>query len=113
MLFLLTLRRILRITPKGKHRVWTAIGGAVCLGMLGLSVFPAILLPDKYQSASHSEPYGVCTVTYGWEDTSRLETFTPDLSGHRKISVQSWYPVNVAKTSATVTNASMATNQVN
>jgi len=77
-------------------------GRAVAFGLAGavllaVCLIPPLLLPIAYAIETPSGPFSVGTVTYGWEDDSRLETFTPDPADHRKIAVQLWYPVDAAQ----------------
>lgn len=72
---------------------------AVIFGLLGVMMvvfclIPAVLLPISYETPVPTGPYAVGTIRYGWEDTGRPETFTPDPADHRKIAVQFWYPVD-------------------
>lgn len=72
---------------------------AVVFGLLGVMMvvfclIPAVLMPISYETTVPSGPYAIGTVTFGWEDTERQETFTPDPADHRKIAVQFWYPVD-------------------
>jgi dienelactone hydrolase len=115
-LFLVTLGRLRRFSPsQPAHRFWAVAGGVLGVIALGLCLVPAILLPFNYRAPTPSGPHAVGTVTFGWEDPSRPETYTPDPADHRKIAVQFWYPVD-ARPAATkggkvLPNAALSTSQ--
>jgi len=51
---------------------------------------PAIIFP-QYEQLPTTGKYTFDTVSYTWEDVSRVETFKTDGS-NRKVTVQFWYP---------------------
>lgn len=75
-----------------RHPFLAVIGRICLLALLGFSCIPAVILPFNYRSPIPTGRFSIGTVTYGWEDTSRLETYTEDPSDYRKIAVQFWYP---------------------
>ncbi len=128
-LFLLNLRpmiRQIRLTQRTsmqqpvshqpvRHQILSILGRVFWLVVLGLSLLPAVLLPFNYHSTPPSGAYAVGTVTYGWVDPARLETFTADPADHRKIAVQFWYPIDPGqsgeKAASAVENALLSTQK--
>jgi predicted dienelactone hydrolase len=99
--FLATVRGIIQGTdPQGKtpsrgRRALTIVG--TVLGLLVLIVaaalpalFPIFRLPEP------TGPYAVGTRYFHWIDKSRPDTYTPDPDDYREVSVQAWYPAELA-----------------
>jgi predicted dienelactone hydrolase len=89
--------------PGQKRNNWLAVGLAVGLGIIVLTV--SIVLPvafPVFRFPHPSGPYEIGTLTYHWVDTNRPELFTADPNDHRELMAQVWYP---AKTGLPVPRA--------
>ncbi len=100
MIFLPTIRRLMHpskpepVAHRGRKIAAGVFGSLILLTCL----IPQALLPIAYDVPMPTGPYAIGTVVYGWEDSSRLEAFTPnDPADHRKIAVQFWYPIEKEK----------------
>jgi dienelactone hydrolase len=84
------LRRPASARPARRGR--TRLSGLIGAVAIALCVVPPTLIPIAYHSATPTGPYAVATLIYGWEDSARPETYTPDPADHRGIAVEIWYP---------------------
>ncbi|MEI7771086.1 MAG: hypothetical protein WCI67_13915 [Chloroflexales bacterium] len=111
--FLVTLGRLRPTAPKAiKHRVWAGLGGVLATILLAVCVVPPTLIPIRYTPPEPTGPYGLGVVTYGWEDPSRLEPYSPDPNAHRRIAVELWYPTDNRQPGARgVADAPISTKQ--
>jgi predicted dienelactone hydrolase len=99
--FLATVRGIIQgAGPQGKapsrgRRALTIIG--TVLGLLVLIVAAALpaLLP-VFRLPEPTGPHAVGTRYFYWVDRGRPDTYTPDPDDYREVSVQVWYPAELA-----------------
>lgn len=82
---------ILRRSEKIEFRKCKSIiAGTIQICLIGIGVIPILLFP-VYKEKSPSGPLKIDTISFTWEDKSRLESFANDGS-NRKVTVQFWYP---------------------
>lgn len=82
---------LVRKKDRRKYKLSRTI--STCFGsvlLIGAGMIPALLFP-QYEEIPVTGSFQVNTVTYTWEDQSRVETFIADGS-KRKVTVQFWYP---------------------
>lgn len=84
---LLIFRRSERIEFRQSKSI---IVGTIQICLLVIGVIPILLFP-VYQEKSPIGPLKIDTISFTWEDKSRLESFAKDGS-NRKVTVQLWYP---------------------
>ena len=92
-LVLLGLRRLRSGPPRPGRYGW--VGLAVGAALLVLSALPPILFPVPVLP-DPGGAYGIGTVSFEWNDTTRPEIYTTDPSDTRDLMVQIWYPANPA-----------------
>ncbi len=78
-----------RLGPARPRFGWILLG----LILLALASLPPILMPvPTFRKPDGPHPVG--TTSFFWEDPSRVEHYSPQPGGPRKLMVQVWYPAN-------------------